>query len=78
VVALAGPNGAGKTAFSHAHLALAGLRFVNADVLALELGMNAAEAMATATALRRALVLRGESFVFETVFSDLSRLSMSV
>lgn len=70
VVALAGPNGAGKTTFYHAHLAPAGLRLVNADVLAVELGMNAAEAMATATALRRALVLRRESFVFETVFSD--------
>jgi predicted ABC-type ATPase len=70
VVALAGPNGAGKTTFYHAHLAPAGLRFVNADVLALELGMTAAEAMATATALCRALVRRRESFVFETVFSD--------
>lgn len=70
VVALAGPNGAGKATFYHAHLAPAGLRLVNADVLALELGMNAAQAMATATALRRALVLRRESFVFETVFSD--------
>lgn len=70
VVALAGPNGAGKTTFYHAHLAPAGLRFVNADVLALELGITAAEAMATAAALRRALVLRRESFVFETVFSD--------
>jgi len=70
VVALAGPNGAGKTTFYHAHLAPAGLRFVNADVLALELGMSAAEAMAAATALRRALVVRRESFVFETVFSD--------
>ena len=70
VVALAGPNGAGKTTFYHPHLAPAGLRFVNADVLAHELGLNAAEAMATATALRRALLLRRESFVFETVFSD--------
>ena len=70
VVALAGPNGAGKTTFYHAHLAPAGLRFVNADVLASELGITATEAMATATALRRALVLRRESFVFETVFSD--------
>lgn len=70
VVALGGPNGAGKTTFYHAHLAPAGLRLVNADVLALELGMNAAEAMAMATALCRALVLRRESFVFETVFSD--------
>lgn len=70
VVAIAGPNGAGKTTFYHAHLAAAGLRLVNADVLGAELGITAAEAMATAAALRRALVLRRESFVFETVFSD--------
>ena len=70
VVALAGPNGAGKTTFYHAHLAAAGLRFVNADVLASELGINAAQAMATAAALRSALVRRRESFVIETVFSD--------
>ncbi|MDO8678103.1 MAG: zeta toxin family protein [Acidobacteriota bacterium] len=70
VVALAGPNGAGKTTFYHAHLAPAGLRFVNADVLALELGLNAAEAMAMAGALRHALERRRDSFVFETVFSD--------
>ena len=70
VVATAGPNGAGKTTFYHAHLAPAGLRLVNADVLALELGISPAEAMTTANALRRALVARRESFVFETVFSD--------
>ena len=70
VVATAGPNGAGKTTFYHAHLAPAGLRLVNADVLALELGLTAADAMAAANALRRALVSRRESFVFETVFSD--------
>ena len=34
LVAIAGPNGAGKTTYYHAHLASAGLRFVNADVLA--------------------------------------------
>lgn len=33
-MALAEPNGAGKTTFYHAHLQPAGLRFVNADVLA--------------------------------------------
>ena len=34
VVAIAGPNGAGKTTFYHSHIAPAGLRLVNADVLA--------------------------------------------
>jgi predicted ABC-type ATPase len=70
IVAIAGPNGAGKTTFFHTHLASAGLRFVNADVLAAELTVGAYEAARLADALRRALVARKESFVFETVFSD--------
>jgi predicted ABC-type ATPase len=70
LVAVAGPNGAGKTTFFHAHLAPAGLRFVNADVLAAELAIGPYEAARLANALRVALVERGESFVFETVLSD--------
>src|SRR5690349_17938499 len=70
IVAIAGPNGAGKTTFFHAHLASAGLRFVNADVLASELGTGPYQAARLADELRRALLKRGESFVFETVFSD--------
>ncbi len=70
VVALAGPNGAGKTTFYHAHLRPAGLRFVNADVLARELDLEPYAAAKVADALRRELVQQRESFVFETVFSD--------
>jgi len=70
VVAIAGPNGAGKTTFYYAHLASSGLRFVNADVLATEFAIEPYDAARMANALRRALVARGESFVFETVFSD--------
>ena len=70
IVAVAGPNGAGKTTFYHAHLAPAGLRFVNADALAREIGLSAYAAARAADALRRALVRQRESFVFETVFSD--------
>lgn len=70
LVAIAGPNGAGKTTFYRAHLARAGLRFVNADLLAAELAVGPYEAADLADALRRTLVGRGESFVFETVFSD--------
>ena len=40
IVALAGSNGAGKTTFYHAHLQPAGLRFINADVLARELDLE--------------------------------------
>lgn len=70
VVAVTGPNGAGKTTFYHAHLKSAGLRFVNADVLAHELDMEPYVAARVAGTLRSALVEQGESFVFETVFSD--------
>lgn len=70
IVAIAGPNGAGKTTFFHVHVAAAGLPFVNADVLAEELDIEAYAAARLADALRRSLVERRESFVFETVFSD--------
>lgn len=70
LVALAGPNGAGKTTFYHAHLAAAGLRFVNADVVSRELGLDPYAAAKAAGALRQELVKHRESFVFETVFSD--------
>ncbi len=71
LVAIAGPNRAGKTTFFHAHLASAGLRFVNADVLATELAVEPYEAARLADALKQALVGCGESFVFETVFSGM-------
>lgn len=70
VVAVAGPNGAGKTTFYEAHLKASGLRFLNADVLAGELGIDAYQAAEVAAKLRQELVNQGESFVFETVFSD--------
>jgi predicted ABC-type ATPase len=70
VVALAGPNGAGKSTFFDSHLARTGLRFVNADVLALSLGMDPYTAAKHADAVRRELVELHESFIFETVFSD--------
>lgn len=70
LVAVAGPNGAGKSTFYHAHLRHTGWRFVNADVLARELGLDPYDAAKVADALRQQLVLQRESFVFETVFSD--------
>jgi predicted ABC-type ATPase len=70
IVALAGPNGAGKTTFYQAHLQAAGLRFVNADVLAAQLDIEPYAAARVADAVRRELVKQRESFVFETVFSD--------
>ena len=70
IVAIAGPNGAGKSTFYEAHLKAAGLRFLNADVLAGELGVDAYQAAEVASKLRQELVSQQESFVFETVFSD--------
>lgn len=70
IVALAGPNGAGKTTFYEAHLKASGLRFINADILAGELGIDAYQAAEVAARLRQEFVSQGESFVFETVFSD--------
>jgi predicted ABC-type ATPase len=70
IVALAGSNGAGKTTFYHAHLQPIGLRLVNADILARELGMDAYSAAKMAGALRQRLLAQRESFVFEIVFSD--------
>jgi predicted ABC-type ATPase len=70
IVAVAGPNGAGKTTFYEAHLKASGLRFLNADVLAGELGIDAYQAAEVAAKLRQEFVSQGESFVFETVFSD--------
>jgi predicted ABC-type ATPase len=70
LVAIAGPNGAGKSSFFENHLAAAALNFVNADVLAQSLNIDAYAAAGLADDLRRQLVSRRESFVFETVFSD--------
>ena len=70
LVALAGPNGAGKSTFFEAHLKSSGLRFLNADVLAKELEVDAYDAARMVAALRVELVRHGESFAFETVFSD--------
>ncbi len=60
----------GKTTFYHSHLEPAGLRFINADVLSRELASDPYAGARLADALRRRLVKRNESFVFETVFSD--------
>lgn len=70
LVAIAGPNGAGKSTFFESHLSHVALPFVNADVIAHEMGIGAYEAAAIAGEMRRQLFARNEGFVFETVFSD--------
>jgi predicted ABC-type ATPase len=70
LLAVAGPNGAGKSTFYAVHLRPYGLRFVNADELALQLKLDSYKAAEVADRIRRELLARGESFAFETVFSD--------
>lgn len=70
LVALAGPNGAGKSTFFEAHLRASALRFVNADEIAHELGIDAYRAADAARRIRHDLLAARESFIFETVFSD--------
>jgi predicted ABC-type ATPase len=70
IVAVAGPNGAGKSTFYEAFLRPAGLRYVNADDLARDLQLDAYAAAKFADQVRESLLSAGESFVFETVFSD--------
>ena len=78
LVVLAGPNGAGKSTFFDAHLAAAGLRFVNADILGRELGLGSRKAAAVADAVRVELIRQRESFITETVFSDPVGAKLSV
>lgn len=70
VVAIAGPNGAGKSTFYALRIAESGLHFVNADVLAKEVGVGPYEAADLAQRTRETFLAMRESFVFETVFSD--------
>jgi predicted ABC-type ATPase len=70
LIAIAGPNGAGKSSYFNIHLAEAGLDFVNADILAESSSLYAYAAASLADDIRRKLVQRRESFVFETVLSD--------
>lgn len=70
IVAIAGSNGAGKTTFYQAHLPDTDLRYINADDIAYELSIEPYTAAEAADALRRALVTRRESFIFQTVLSD--------
>ena len=70
IIAIAGPNGAGKTTFYNSHLRNCAMRFVNADILAKTLHLDAYDAAKVAGNLREELLTQRESFVFETVFSD--------
>jgi predicted ABC-type ATPase len=70
LVVLAGPNGAGKSTFYDVFLADSPLRFLNADNVARETGIDSLEAARLLDALRDQLIDDGISFITETVFSD--------
>ncbi|HEX7899413.1 MAG TPA: STAS domain-containing protein [Planctomycetota bacterium] len=70
LVAIAGPHGAGKSTFYKAHLASSGLRIVDPDALARELRTSPEDAEKLAQALRRTLVAKKESFIFQTANWD--------
>ena len=76
---LAGGNGAGKSTFYHTALQPLGLPFINADVIARELYPDACEARSYDAAriaehMRAKLLVNGDSFCFETVFSHPSKI----
>lgn len=80
-----GPNGAGKSTFVRLTLAPAlppGSLFVNADDIAAERwpedpAAHAYEASRLAAATREALIVSGESFIAETVFSHPSKVELT-
>jgi len=70
LILLAGPNGAGKSTFHEVYLQDSGLPFLNADVVAREMGLADYEASRALDELRDFYIQRRLSFVSETVFSD--------
>jgi predicted ABC-type ATPase len=70
LILLAGPNGAGKSTFYEVYLQGSGLPFLNADVVAHELGLTDYEASRALDEVRDFYIKRQLSFVSETVFSD--------
>lgn len=76
---LVGGNGAGKSTFYRTMLEPLGVPFINADVIAKELypespEQKSYEAAMMAEELRNKLLIQGESFCFETVFSHPSKI----
>ena len=76
---LAGGNGAGKSTFYKHYLENSGMIFVNADIIAKEIGPKSSKessysAAAMAEKIRNDLLSQGVSFCFETVFSHESKI----
>ena len=76
---LTGGNGAGKSTFYNLYLAKYGIKFVNADLIAKDLGSQNSEGLSyhaatLAAKIREDLISQGVSFCFETVFSHESKI----
>jgi len=76
---LAGGNGAGKSTFYNLYLARHSIKFVNADLIAKEIGSENQEELSynaaiLASHIREDLIIQGVSFCFETVFSHESKI----
>jgi predicted ABC-type ATPase len=76
---LTGGNGAGKSTFYNVYLAKHGIKFVNADLIAKEIGSENQERLSynaaiLAARIREELITQGVSFCFETVFSHESKI----
>ncbi|MDY0222202.1 MAG: zeta toxin family protein [Desulfobacterium sp.] len=76
---LAGGNGAGKTTFYNLHLAKYGIKFVNADLISIDINPenpkgSSYQAATVAAKIREDLIEQGISFCFETVFSHESKI----
>lgn len=67
---LAGPNGAGKSTFYELYLSGSPLPFLNADMFAVETGVDSLEAARILDATRQRMIDDGLGFITETVFSD--------
>ncbi len=78
LVLLAGPNGAGKSTFYEVHLRTTGLPFLNADIVARDLGVTDYEAYAALDEIRELYIARKLSFISATVFSDPVRAKVAM
>lgn len=79
---LAGGNGSGKSTFYRLVLEPRGMKFINADLIARDLGpVEIADAgykaARMAERLRASLLEQGLSFCFETVFSHVSKIDFT-
>ncbi len=79
---LAGGNGAGKSTFYRLFLAPAGIRLINADVIAKALSPDnpenfSYEAAMLAEEVRNELLEQDQTFCFETVFSHVSKIDFT-